>query len=265
MQNHVKDDSIRQDGDSTISELKQQAATNARKLTSLLLNRASIAGKRAEQVAEGIDSVILPLLRVLKRTSRKSRAEYEAWATKKGPDAALEAPVRRADFDAFRYAHALLRNLLKTLGYRAEGRKDSTLRDYISTLIANAPDSSSQTWSFVTAQRVMQSNTGELLCHIEDIAATAGPVNRNKRGPYRKKGTCDLTARQVEVMQIVGEHKGNISEAARCMGLDRKTVSEHFNAACKKLGKKAMSKPRTRSLPQDNRGQANVSRDRRLS
>ena len=68
-----------------------------------------------------------------------------------------------------------------------------------------------------------------------------------------------LTPRQVEVMQIASECETNLAETARRMGLHRKTVEQHYRAACKKLGIKAVTgKPKTHSIPLDRRGQEDV-------
>lgn len=55
------------------------------------------------------------------------------------------------------------------------------------------------------------------------------------------QGRKELTNRQVEAVQIVGECEGDIAKAARQMGLDRKTVEQHYNAGLSKLGVTAAS------------------------
>ena len=82
----------------------------------------------------------------------------------------------------------------------------------------------------------------------------AGKRKTHKRASVVSK---PLTPRQVEVMQIVAECKGDLAEAARRLGLDRKTVMQHYTAAEKKLGKAAV-KHATCALPRDRRGQAHV-------
>lgn len=93
----------------------------------------------------------------------------------------------------------------------------------------------------------------------------AGPVGEPQR-PKRRQRKTDaaprpLTAKQAEAVQIVGECKGNYSEAARRLGVkDPKTVRQHYKAGLRKLGRKAV-KYATQRLPSDKRGQDNVSSD----
>lgn len=105
-----------------------------------------------------------------------------------------------------------------------------------------------------------------LLARIEDklnamSAPKGGPGTPRKR--RRRKTDAaprPLTPKQTEVVQIVGECKGNLAEAARRLGIDRATVEEYYEAANKKLGKQAV-KHATRNLPTDKRGQDNLSSD----
>ena len=90
-------------------------------------------------------------------------------------------------------------------------------------------------------------------------------VKSGKRARTRKRQSNKvrpLTERQVEVMQLVGEYKGNLAAVARQMGLNHKTVRQHYKAAMNKLGQKSLKHPTTR-LPTDRRGQVNVADDRR--
>lgn len=83
---------------------------------------------------------------------------------------------------------------------------------------------------------------------------------RNRRQATKARKPRRLTPRQAEVVQIVGECKGNIAEAARRLGLDRKTVDESFKAGLAKLGKEAVrSCDKTRLFVRDRRGQEIVS------
>ena len=56
------------------------------------------------------------------------------------------------------------------------------------------------------------------------------------------------------------ECQGNCTEAARRLGICRKSFMECYTAARKKMGEKAtrQPKPRTVSLPSDRRGQVAV-------
>lgn len=78
--------------------------------------------------------------------------------------------------------------------------------------------------------------------------------NRHKRASVVGR---PLTPRQAEAVQIIGECKGDVSEAARRLKRDRSTVAQHYFAAMRKLGKAAV-KHATRSFPRDRRGQVNI-------
>jgi DNA-binding CsgD family transcriptional regulator len=89
----------------------------------------------------------------------------------------------------------------------------------------------------------------------------AGKPNRSRR--RRRKTDAaprPMTAKQTEAVQIVGECKGNFSEAARRLGVSPKTVREHYQAGLRKLGRKAV-KHATQRLPSDRRGQDSISSD----
>ena len=85
--------------------------------------------------------------------------------------------------------------------------------------------------------------------------------DKPKRSRRRRRKTDaaprPLTAKQTEAVHIVGECKGNFTEAAARMGLDAATVRQHYNAGMAKLGGKAV-KHGTQRLPSDRRGQDNV-------
>lgn len=83
------------------------------------------------------------------------------------------------------------------------------------------------------------------------------PVRRRRRAGLVPK---PLTAKQTETVQVVGECKGDLAEAARRLGIDRKTVKQHYDAASRKLGKIAV-KHTTQPLRTDRRGQANVAQE----
>jgi predicted DNA-binding protein (UPF0251 family) len=94
-----------------------------------------------------------------------------------------------------------------------------------------------------------------------DLSAGSPPPTNKPRRKRRRAGEpklVPLTDRESEAVQMVGEHKGNFTAAARAMGLSRQRVSELYRAGNKKLGKAAVQKPKTQSLPQDRRGQIDL-------
>jgi hypothetical protein len=65
-------------------------------------------------------------------------------------------------------------------------------------------------------------------------------------------------------MDVVGACKNNFAEAGRRLGLNPKTVRQHYEAGLRKLGVTAkeharmVAKPQGQPLPTDLRGQASV-------
>jgi hypothetical protein len=86
------------------------------------------------------------------------------------------------------------------------------------------------------------------------------PARRHRRPPLTPKAR-PLTGRQCEVVQIVGECKGNLAEAAKRLGIDRKSLKESYDAAMEKLGRAGIPKSKTKRLPVDLRGQVAVTKD----
>lgn len=89
-----------------------------------------------------------------------------------------------------------------------------------------------------------------------EAGSTAKPAPRRKRKRQPVKGKA-LTPRQAEVVHIVGECKGDLAAAGRQLGIDRKTVEQHYRAAMQKLGK-ATVRHATQTIRSDRRGQADV-------
>lgn len=112
-------------------------------------------------------------------------------------------------------------------------------------------------------------STARLIAERPDIAELVGlPATRTtpKGSPRKRRATLKpkpLTARQAEIVQIVGECNGDIAEAARKLGVTHKTVAEAYKVAMGKIGITAVVRPTTTSIPEDHRGQMNVSEDRR--
>jgi hypothetical protein len=69
-----------------------------------------------------------------------------------------------------------------------------------------------------------------------------------------------LTAEQAEAVQLVGEHKGNVSAAAKAAGKSGQAMMKLYGKAMKKLGQAArVFKAKTGDLPLDRHGQVNLS------
>jgi predicted DNA-binding protein (UPF0251 family) len=99
---------------------------------------------------------------------------------------------------------------------------------------------------------------------IEEWCITADATDKGKstkakrrRRPGLRK-TRPLTPKQVEAVQAYGDCEGNVSAAAKRVGVARNTYLERLNAAYKKLGKAALKKPATRALSEDNRQQVSI-------
>jgi len=96
------------------------------------------------------------------------------------------------------------------------------------------------------------------LMRVQVAAVAARKARNRRRRSSAEEKIRPLTEKQVEAVHIVGECRGNLAEAARRIGIDRKSLKERYDAALKKLGKAGMPKPSTERLPQDRRGQTMV-------
>lgn len=96
------------------------------------------------------------------------------------------------------------------------------------------------------------------------VPALRGEVEakrRTERKPRRKVSTrkdTPLTSRQLEALQLVGEHKGNKAAAARAAGVSPTAMKKLYRKALAKAPQAAMPKPKFRNLPHDKRGQVNI-------
>jgi hypothetical protein len=99
---------------------------------------------------------------------------------------------------------------------------------------------------------------------VEYEKAHAG--RRRRRWHERKQRP--MTAKQAEAVQIVGECKGNLAQAAKRIGIGRKTLKERYDAGMKKLGRADLGTQRRflQRLKHDRRGQVDLANgeDRRL-
>jgi hypothetical protein len=116
--------------------------------------------------------------------------------------------------------------------------------------------------SMETAARpTFVSEAGRLSVAVEMLrrampATPPRPQRRRHRQP--PKQIHPLTARQLEVVQLFGEHEGNMTAVARAMGVSRQRAADLYQEAMAKLASKAPVKPKKQKLPEDHRGQAKV-------
>jgi predicted DNA-binding protein (UPF0251 family) len=85
-----------------------------------------------------------------------------------------------------------------------------------------------------------------------------GCVNKTKRRKRRRASAervRPLTSKELEALQIVAEHKGNYTAAAKVVGVSRQVMKRRCDNANAKLGKAAPLKHKTQRLPHDRRGQ----------
>jgi hypothetical protein len=88
------------------------------------------------------------------------------------------------------------------------------------------------------------------------------PAARRERKRRRTtpRGPTPLTGAQVEAVHLVGEHKGNVSAAAKAAGKSRQAMQKLYDKGLKKLGQagaKGAAKM-VQTLPADRRGQVDV-------
>lgn len=97
-------------------------------------------------------------------------------------------------------------------------------------------------------------------------AATSQSAKRRRTNRVKLATERPLTAVQAETVHVVGEHRGNISAAAKQLGKDAATVRECYKTAMKKLGRTA-TKHKTQAMGHDQRGQPDIATDddRRLN
>ena len=74
---------------------------------------------------------------------------------------------------------------------------------------------------------------------IREALSRKGPSGKRTKKARRSLRGQALTDKQREVLEMVGECKGNKSEAARRLGIDPSTVRQQHKAAMEKLGEMA--------------------------
>jgi hypothetical protein len=68
-----------------------------------------------------------------------------------------------------------------------------------------------------------------------------------------------LTPKQVEAVQLVGEHKGNFTTAGHAAGKSRQAMAKLYQKATEKLGVVAVKQlAKAQRLPHDHRGQPTI-------
>jgi len=94
-----------------------------------------------------------------------------------------------------------------------------------------------------------------LLSELQPAPANKAKGARKRR--HQKRQPKALTPKQSRAVEVVAEHEGNLTAAAKAIGVDRTTIKQHVDAANKKLGMAASAhlKPKTRDLSHDSRGQ----------
>jgi predicted DNA-binding protein (UPF0251 family) len=93
-----------------------------------------------------------------------------------------------------------------------------------------------------------------------DAKSVLAVKKRRRRTPLREARP--LTPKEVEALQLLGEHKGNYTAAAKVAGISRTALIKRYKKAIKKLPRSAAvmkKKPTTQPLPLDHRGQVNLS------
>lgn len=103
--------------------------------------------------------------------------------------------------------------------------------------------------------------------HALQEQATGGKRKKKRKRRGGDRITKPLTPRQVEVVQIVGECKGNFAEVGRRLGRDRKTIQEAYEAAMDKMRQVGVkcperkSRTKTTRFPEDHRGQVSIAEE----
>lgn len=105
----------------------------------------------------------------------------------------------------------------------------------------------------------MSASLGDVMAQVAAVKRASPKVRKQKR--IRKPGP--LTVQQKKAMELWAECKGNFSEVARGMGLDRKTAKQHVEAGLLKFGAEEarlllakVRPPKFQKIPEDHRGQA---------
>jgi DNA-binding CsgD family transcriptional regulator len=180
---------------------------------------------------------------------------FDAPSRKFAEELVSELNARRGlDYDE----HKVERHLKPRFGFVAAasleaGQKASIQRGINSIERGKEPAVPHRKIALLVGQRARQ--VAKELAEAWPAAGDTGETKRQRRRPTIEPKS--LTPKQAEVVHLVGECKGDLAEAARRLGRDRKTIKQHYDAAITKLGKKTVNAA-TKPLPTDRRGQENV-------
>lgn len=192
------------------------------------------------------------------------RLAFDPSTTRKRLDGTLDTNPSVAEIRS--YLHDL-RVLLMATDMRAKRLK---FRTNTSPLVALATDVMD-----ITHLKTLKGRAKEARCCLDELdsemtvsqelGAAENPAARfPKRRNRQSAKPRTVTAAQAEAVQMVGECKGSLAEAARRLGKNRKTVEQHYIAGLRNANICAAvldQKPKKRNLPHDKRGQAIVTDD----
>jgi hypothetical protein len=105
--------------------------------------------------------------------------------------------------------------------------------------------------ALATAERMEQ--------ELHALRHAAAHPRRRRASP---RPIAELTPEQTEAVFLVGEHKGNVSAAARAAGKSPTAMRKLYRKAIAKLGRRAVKKAQTQSLPTGPRGEITVADDK---
>ncbi len=111
-------------------------------------------------------------------------------------------------------------------------------------------------WDLVETTRTSVRNGDGAKC--AGGGAEKPTTKKRKRRRQAAKGPTPITSKQTEALQLVGEHKGNVTAAAKAAGISRTAMTNRYNKALAKLGKKAVKQIKTQALPTDHHGHSTI-------
>lgn len=232
-------------------------------------DRASLARAKSADLLNMMNFWIALPLFWTPPSSGAARAAWSVYGARAADALALAAAARALDGLKIEAAHKVFREHIDLAKYYKKAAEDEanknkggyTLFHYSDMLLEVFPAGRGPSEQERAAFREGLKELKRLSYKLETEAAVPAArakraENRRRRPPLASK-VRPLTAKQTEALQIVGECKGSYADAAKRMGLNRKTVKQHYEVACRKMGY-SVSKTKTLSIPLDRRGQENV-------